>query len=203
MTNGLATSLNLNAMETDCLDFAELSDMYRYFRINSLRVKSWVFSNLDGTAEAQAFGIYFEPNSSAAQLELRDLEGKFALGIMEGTARQGTPAELALAREELHTITPWFVTLDDTAAGADTDGPGNITLAVLGTTPTVDGRWLVDIHMSITFRSRLDPSTIQAALRRRVEDELMGSKVEKSNSTVKPEMQQAPRTKVPGVVRRQ
>ncbi len=199
MTDGIANNLNLNSLETICLDFAELSDMYRYFRLNSVRVKSWVNSNL--TTQQQNFAIYFQPNGATVPVILSDLEGKFAVGLMSTGVVPGEPCELVLGREELHTITPWFVTLNDTPDGADMDGPGAVELITLSTT-TADGDWFAEVHMSVTFRSRLDPASISALVRKRVEDSLLGSKGGKTDPP-KREMVQAPTTKVPGVVRRQ
>ncbi len=200
MTDGLASSLDLNSLETICLDFAELSDMYRYWRMNSLRVRGWVNSNITGSA-MQNFAMYFQPNGSTNAISIGDLEGKFSVGLMASQNSKGESCELVLGREELHTITPWFVTLNDTNAGADTDGPGNIVLTTISTT-TADGDWLADVHMSVTFRSRLDPSSISSLMRKRVEEELLGSKGGKTDPP-KREMVQALTTKVPGVTRRQ
>lgn len=178
-------------MEGDSEEFAEMSDLYRYFRINRLRVKG-IWHGASTTPEV--FGLYFEPNgATGAPLTVDQLEGKFCIGTTYGTGFKGDAAEMSLAREELHTITPWFVTLNDTSAGADADGPGSIDLLAESGT-TTDGILMIEIEMSITFRSRLDPQSISAKLRARIEQSEGISKIEKLNS--KPEMQQAPRVKV-------
>ncbi len=200
MTNGAASNLDLNDLEVNALDFAELSDMYRFFRINHLECKAWWTGIVSGTA-SEPFAIYFQQNGATNTVALSNLEGIFAVGIAGGEGSQPVPADLKLGRAELTTIVPWFVTLNDTAAGADADGPGNLQFITRSGT-TADGYLLYDIHMSVTFRSPLDPTSISANIAKRVKDGVYCSQVEKTDSNLKPEMVQAPRTKVPGVVRR-
>lgn len=202
MTDGVANNLDLNALENVVMDFAELSDMYRYFRINSLRVKGYCMGNGSNSTVPENFAIYFQPNGVTSPVGgISGLEGHFATGIIGSPYYRGQAAELVLGREQLHTISPWFVTLNDTAAGADTDGPGAVQLITRNSTQ-LDGTHLWDVHMSVTFRSPLDPAQISAALLRRIEKCSGGSQDGKSNPSLKPEMQQAPITRVPGVVRR-
>jgi len=164
VANGLASAaLSLNELETHSLDFAELSDMYRYFRLNSFRVDSRVYL-VSAAVPPGPTVMLFEPNNlTGGSPTYDDVEGKFAVGSTWCPGAAGEAMRLELGPEELHTITPWFVTLNDTAAGADTDGPGVVRL-IMDTGAANDGILFDHVQFSATFRSPLDPQEISSLL---------------------------------------
>jgi len=169
ITNGAAAAaLDLNTLETYAEDFGELSDMYRYFRVNSMSVTAWVDFTA-GSGQGLLYGIYHAPNGVGAAPAI-GLEGRYSMGhgwaVFSGVGAAGHNAVLKLAKSDLHTITPWFVTLNDTSAGADADGPGSILFVQAASVNT--GTLLYEVEMDITFRTILDPETISAAAEKRV-----------------------------------
>jgi len=170
-TNGVATNdLDLNALETICLGFQELSDLYRYFCINKLTVTAWVGGTVSSSDEEAFYALYHSPNgTTGATPVLNDVEGKFAVGhawIYSSVGVPGKNATLALAKDDLTTISKWFVTQNDAAGGADFDGPGVIKfIQPSGVSNT--GDIVYDIHFSATFKTMLDPNTISAVAERR------------------------------------
>lgn len=176
ITNGSASAnLDLNGLEAYAEDFAQLSDMYRYFRINRFSVTSWVDMTA-GTGLELLYGLYHAPNGTGATPLVTGLEGRYAMGhAWSGDttvgAMAGHNAHLVLTSDDLHTISPWFVTLNDTGGGADMDGPGVIAYTQ-ATTMTNSGNCVYEIEMDITFRTILDPETVSAAAERRVLDRI-------------------------------
>lgn len=170
-TNGVATTdLDLNALETVCVGFAQLSDMYRYFRLNSLKVTTWVGGVVSSSDEEGFYALYHQPNGALVQPTLNDLEGKFALGHVWTYSSVGVPgknAVLHLRHDDLSTISPWFVTMNDTSGGADMDGPGEV-IFVQPSGVTDSGDIIFEVEMDVTFKTILDPSTISAAAEKRV-----------------------------------
>lgn len=169
--NGIATTaLSLNALETVCLGFAELSDLYRYFKINKLKVTAWVGGVVSSSDEEGFYALYHTPNGATGTAPtLNDMEGKFALGHVWTYSSVGVPgknAVLELQRDDLTTISPWFVTLDDSSGGADMDGPGVINF-VQASGVTDSGDIIYEVDMHVTFKTMLDPSTISAAAEKR------------------------------------
>jgi hypothetical protein len=194
ITNGASSNdLDLNTLESYAEDFAELSEMYRFFRINSLSVTAWVDFTV-GTGSALLYGLYHAPNGVGAGPVVTGVEGRFSMGhgwaVYSGVGAAGKNARLALAKSDLHTITPWFVTLNDTSAGADADGPGVIKF-IQPSGPTNTGTCLFEVEMSITFRTILDPETISAAAERRVLDRIESEARAKLGKLGEPACQQA------------
>lgn len=170
-TNGAATTdLNLNSLETVCLGFAELSDLYRYFKFNKLKVTTWVGGVVSSSDEEGFYALYHQPNAATITVpDLNTLEGKFAMGHIWTYSSVGVPgknAVLELHRDDLTTISPWFVTLDDAAGGADMDGPGVIKF-IQASGMSNSGDIIYEVDMDVTFKTMLDPSTISAAAERR------------------------------------
>lgn len=165
-----AANLDLNGLEAYAEDFAQLSDMYRYFKIDHFVVTAWVDLTA-GTGQELLYAIYHAPNGTGATPLVTGLEGRYAMGHAWSTdstaALPGHNARLALSKADLHTISPWFVTLNDTGGGADMDGPG--VLAYTQATATTNaGTLLFEIDMTVTFRTILDPETVSAAAEKRV-----------------------------------
>lgn len=169
-TNGIpAIALNMNQLETFSLGFAEMSDLYRYWRLNSITVKCVAWQE-SVAVNGRDFALLYNPNGVTAAASFSSLDGHFALGYTGSNFASNQcrpePAVLHLTAKEVHTITPWFITLNDTSAGADADGPGTIDYIMRSTVE--DGVLLFEVHMSITFRTRLDPAAISLAAERRL-----------------------------------
>lgn len=172
ITNGTfgGDLFSLNNLETHCLSLAELSDMYRYVRFNKLDViGDWYTGS--GIAP-EYFALYFLPNGTTATTPaLSLLEGKLATGQTHTDGAKGRRCRMSFGPNELHTIVDWFVTQNDSSAGADADGPGGLVLRAPAASAS-DGSLYLEVHLNATFRSPLDPDTIAAAIRGRVLDQL-------------------------------
>jgi hypothetical protein len=194
ISNGsAAANLDLNGLEAYAEDFAQLSDMYRYFRINKFSVTAWVDMTA-GTGNELLYAIYHAPNGTGATPFATGLEGKYAMGHawMNDAAAglAGKNAKLVLTKDDLTTISPWFVTLNDTAGGADMDGPGVLAFTQ-ATTMTNAGTLLYEVEMDITFRTILDPETVSAAAEKRVLDRMDREARVKLGKLGEPQNQQA------------
>jgi hypothetical protein len=166
-------SFDLTDLESRLLDFQEMSDIFRFFRINSLKCESTV-TMLEDSTGMDAFGYHsvtFQPVGASRETNIGELEGHFGSVGMQRLIRNSgggnaeafcpsTPSRLILGPNQLHGPTPWFVTLADATDNA-LDGPGAIW--PLGPYQTgATGSWIMEVWLSITFRSRVDPSTITA-----------------------------------------
>jgi hypothetical protein len=166
-TNGVAAvPLNMNDLEAYCAAFAELSDLYRYWRLNHVKVTcvAWAGSGSVDSASPDFFIVHV-PNDTTGIVTLGNLEGEFARGFtgMHTTGASETgPAVLVLERSHLHSNVEWFDTLGDVVPNTLTanDGPGIVDFVMR--TTTEDGVLLFDVHIDVTFRLRLAPSLISA-----------------------------------------
>jgi hypothetical protein len=187
----IGTPLNLASLESYAADFAEMSDMFRYFKINDLKVDSTVDTLYlrPGTATnvlAQPFIVYYEPQSSSASGVLQDIEGTYSdlayqsLVIQEASGpacpMRGTHAHIHLTPADLDSNVPWYTTLAD-ASDPPFDGPGRLYPVGPSTADLVSAFWWADVTADVTFRQRLDPDSISMRLKRRAELRSCGNSV--------------------------
>lgn len=168
ITNGQfgSDTFSLNNLETHCLALAELSDMYRYLKMNKLEIIGDWYTGVVTTPEY--FALYFSPNSVTTTVPaLSLLEGKLATGQTHVTGAVGRRCHLSLGQEQLHTAVDWFLTQNDTGGGPEFDGPGDLVLRAPAAT-TSDGSLYLEIRLNATFRGPLDPDTIGSLIRDRV-----------------------------------
>jgi len=172
ITDGIfnADVFSLNNFETRSVQFAQLSDMYRYYRFDKMEITADWYTG--AVTIPEYFAIYFDPNATTATVPaLSLLEGKFATGQSHPTGAQGRRCHLTLSNQQLHTAVDWFVTSNDTVAGPEFDGPGQLVFRAPAAT-TSDGSCYLEIHFTATFKSQLDPDTISRLMRDRVLEDL-------------------------------
>lgn len=164
-TNGVAAQiLNLNDIEFFSASFAEMSDLFRYWRINSCKVTcvAWATPGVVDSGGADFFIVHI-PNDTTGAATLGNLEGEYArgfTGIHAANANYTEPAHLVLSKSHLHSNVEWFDTLGDAGVNVANDGPGSVDFVMR--TTTEDGVLLFDVEVDITFRLRLAPSLISA-----------------------------------------
>lgn len=166
-TNGVAAAvLNFNQLETLCLGFANVNDIFRYWRINHLKVRctGWVESTGSGGHD---FALVYSPNDTTGSVTFSNLsDSHFETGWYGEMVTAGAngvppkPAVLEIPGKVLHTNVEWFTTQNDTSMGADGDGPG--TVYPLQRSTTADGILYYETWVDVTFRTRMDPAEISA-----------------------------------------
>ena len=149
--------------------FEQMSDMFRYFKMNSLRTKTWVST---GSVSANPFyAVFFVPqgitNAISSMNQIDSLHASVGVAI-SNTAGAQQPTILNIPGSALAPPGgPWFMTSFDATDGAF-DQAGALTIQMNDTTH--DGFFVFELDFNVTFKERLDPSMLALAMKSRVEE---------------------------------
>ncbi len=165
----------------ECVAFAQLSDLYRFWRPTRLRCR---FYQTTFTAVAEGGGFLaacFVANDTTAPTTLGQLDG-LPFSITQrpspGTQASATelagqhipPLELDVPLANLQSLGGWFVTNGDSTEDTAFDGPGLIRLI---STITNSSSIVAEFWISCDFASALDPTMIAPAERQRLVNKLI------------------------------
>lgn len=155
--------------------FTQVNDLYRYFRMDKLVVKAWVYAS---GATAPQFAMFWVPNGTTNAIS--NIDGLDSLHMTCGvcwqnnsSANGGMAGQVATLSVPKGALAPpggdWYVTQSDASDGFF-DFAGNVTIQMA--TTTLDGKVIFEVSWTSTFKERLDPVNISMALEDKVEREV-------------------------------
>ncbi len=165
----------------ECIAFAQMSDLYRFWRPTRLRCRFHQTSFVAANEAGGFLAACFVANDTTAPTTLGQLDGlPFNMVARPATGTQATastftsvyiPAlELDVPLQNLQSLGGWFVTNGDSTEDTAFDGPGLIRLV---STITNSSSIMGEFWISCDFASALDPTMIAPAERQRLVNKLI------------------------------
>jgi hypothetical protein len=139
---------------------AAYMDMYRFFRINRIKIRAIDNDTIEYDVDYPAVLAYLAPGNTADPTDWTDFETKHQVLTFGDPAHIGT---LDISQKDLQSVGDWFITQNDASTEA-LYSAGEIWLAnsanfSVWANPT---HVAIFVEVDITFRTLLDPSLISS-----------------------------------------
>ncbi len=171
----------LDSLGEQCVAYAQLSDLYRYWRPTRLRAKFYQTAFVAANEAGGFLAACFVANEETSPTTLGQLDGlPFSLTQRPPPGAQAAgndgiytpPLELDVPLANLQSLGGWYMTNADSTQDTDFDGPGLIRLiSLIANSSSI----MMECWVVCEFANPLDPTTIAPAERQRLVSKLRSS----------------------------